>query len=66
MFYKKLKLLNMEITKEIIEDKLGYEINNFELQPLKKDGKCIGLKIKIEPKCKVQVINTTITIEKTF
>ena len=28
----------MEITKEMIEKELGYEINKFKLEPLYKDG----------------------------
>jgi hypothetical protein len=56
----------MEITKEMIEKELGYEINKFKLEPLYKDGECIGLNVKVEPKAKVEFINTTIntTIKK--
>ena len=52
----------MEITKEMIEKELGYEINKFKLEPLYKYGECIGLNVKVEPKRKLEFINTTITI----
>lgn len=52
------------ITKEMIEKEVGYEINNFELEPLYKDTKCIGLNVKIEPKKVLEFINNTITIGK--
>jgi len=54
----------MEITKEMIEKELGYEINKFKLEPLYKDGECIGLNVNVEPKRKLEFINTTITIGK--
>lgn len=61
----KLKSLDMEITKEMIEKELGYEINKFKLEPLYKDGECIGLNVKVEPKKKLEFVITTITIGKT-
>jgi hypothetical protein len=54
----------MEITKEMIEKELGYEINKFNLEPLYKDGECIGLNVNAEQKIKLEFINTTITIGK--
>jgi hypothetical protein len=54
----------MEITKEMIEKELGYEINKFNLEPLYENGECIGLNVKVEPKKKPEFINTTITIGK--
>jgi hypothetical protein len=54
----------MEITKEMIEKHIGYEINKFKVDPLYKDGECIGLNVNVEPKSKVEFINTTITIGK--
>jgi hypothetical protein len=59
-----MKSLDMEITKEMIEKKLGYEINKFTLDPLYEDGKFIGLSVNVEPKRKLEIINTTITISK--
>lgn len=54
----------MEITKEMIEKELGYEINNFKLEPLYKDGKCIGLTVNVELKMKLEFINTMIKTGK--
>ena len=54
----------MEITKEMIEKELGYEINKFELEPLYENDKCIGLKVNVEPRNKIEYINNTITIGK--
>jgi hypothetical protein len=54
----------MEITKEMIEKELGYEINEFKLEPLNKDGECIGLSVNVVPKRKLEFINTKITIGK--
>ena len=54
----------MEITKEMIEKSLGYEINWFKLEPVYLDGKCIGLNINVEPKKEVEFINVSVTIDK--
>jgi hypothetical protein len=54
----------MEITKEMIEKELGYEINKFKLEPLYKNGECIGLNVNVEPKGEVEFINITIAIGK--
>ena len=54
----------MKITKEMIEKELGYEINKFKLEPLYENGKCVGLSVNVEPKRKLEFINTTITIGK--
>lgn len=54
----------MEITKEMIEKELGFEINNFKLEPHYENGECIGLNVNVEPKGKLEFINTTITISK--
>jgi len=54
----------MEITKLMIEKELGYEINKFKLEPLYVKGECLGLKVLVEPKNKIEFINTTITINK--
>jgi hypothetical protein len=54
----------MEITKEMIEKELGYEINKFKLEPLYKDGECIALSVNVEPKEKLEFIINTITIGK--
>ena len=54
----------MEITKEMIEKELGHEINKFKLEPLYKDGECIGLNVIVEPKRKIEFINITMTIGK--
>lgn len=54
----------MEITKEMIEKELGYEINKFKLEPLYIDGECVGLSVNVEPKRKLEFTNTTITIGK--
>lgn len=54
----------MEITKEMIERKLGYEINKFKLESLYENSECIKLNVRIEPKRKVEFINTSITISK--
>ncbi len=54
----------MEITKEMIEKKLGYEINKFKLEPLYENSECIGLNVNVEPKHRLEIINTPITISK--
>jgi hypothetical protein len=55
--------LIIEITKEMIEKELGYEIK-FKLEPLYVNGECVGLNVNVEPKRKLEFINTTITIGK--
>lgn len=52
----------MEITKEMIEEKLGYEINGFNLEPIYKGSECIGLSINVEPKRVVEYIENKIEI----
>lgn len=54
----------MKITKEMIEKEIGYEINEFKLEPLYENGECVGLGVNVEPKRKLEFINTTITISK--
>ena len=54
----------MEITKEMIEKEIGYEINKFKLEPLYENGKCVGLSVNVEPKRKLEFFITTITIGK--
>jgi len=54
----------MEITKEMIEKELGYEINSFKLEPFYMNGECVGLSVGVEPKRRVEFIAMTITIEK--
>lgn len=54
----------MEITKEMIENVLGYKINKFKLEPLYQNGECIGLSVYVRPEQEVKFINTKITIVK--
>ncbi len=54
----------MNITKEMIEKELGYEISNFKLEPIYENN-CIGLNILVEPKTKLDFIEHKITIQST-
>lgn len=53
----------MNITKEMIEKELGYEISNFKLEPIYENDHCIGLSIFFEPKTKLNFIEHKITIQ---
>jgi len=53
----------MEITKEMIENYLGYEINDFKLEPIFNKGIWSGLNINISPKRKLEYIDMKFTIQ---
>lgn len=50
--------------KKIVEEQLGYEVNNIEVEPVFVDGKFTGLSVKVEPKSGVKFIEHNITITK--
>jgi hypothetical protein len=54
--------MRIVISKEDIEKQIGYEIENFNLEPLYANGKCIGLNVMVQPKCKVEFITMDFTI----
>jgi hypothetical protein len=54
----------MIITKESIENELGFEINNFKIEPMYENDQCVGLNIFVEKKTTVCVIENTIQILK--
>jgi hypothetical protein len=55
----------MDITKEMIEKQLGYEINDFKLEPIFIKDEIVGLSVRVEPKVKLESIIVPITITKT-
>lgn len=57
-------LIENRITKEMIENELGYEINSFKLDPVYEGSKCIAYSVRVEPKKGIEYIETTFTISK--
>lgn len=58
------KVKQMDWTKEIIEEALGYEINKFKIQPHYSGNKLIYFSFNVEPRGKTEFINIEITISK--
>lgn len=46
--------------KSCIEQIIGFEINDFKLEPLFEEGVCIGLNVHVEPKIPVEEINISL------
>lgn len=57
----------MIITKEMIEEQLGFEISYLKLEPMYRevDNECIGLNIFVYPIIPVKEIEVSITITPT-
>lgn len=53
------KIMKLEITKEQLEEQLGYKIQDFKLEPLYNDKTCIGLSVKVVPVQDIKEINIT-------
>ena len=56
--------MKLEITKEQLEQQLGYKIQYFKLEPLYDGKTCIGLSVKVVPVQSIKEITITGIISK--
>jgi len=56
--------MNLEITKEELENQLGYKLNDFSIKPLYENEQCVGLSIEVSPVQKIKQIFIPLTISK--
>ena len=54
--------MNFTITKEDLEQQIGYKINDFKLEPLYENDTCIGLSVFVIPVQEIEKIETIMTI----
>ena len=52
----------MIITKQEIEEQLGYEIKDFNVTPVILDDEIVGYNVMVEPISKVEFINVSIKV----
>ena len=59
-------MMKMTITKEMIEEQLGFEISYLKLEPMyREDNECIGLNVFVYPIVSVKEIVVSLTITPT-
>jgi hypothetical protein len=58
-------LLKSQLTKQKLEEYLGYEINNFKEEPVIVDEEVVGISLCIEPKSMLSFIDIDIIITPT-
>jgi hypothetical protein len=51
--------MKLEITKEQLEQQLGYKIQDFKLEPLYEGKTCIGLSVQVVPVQSIKEITIT-------
>ena len=56
--------MTFNITKEEIEKKLGFKVENIQLKPMFKNGECIGLYVYVKPQTAIEYIDMDLVIIK--
>lgn len=59
-----MKTLNLNINKKDLENHLGYQIEDFKLEPVYLNGECTGLDVFVQPKSTIKELNLTVKILK--
>ena len=54
--------MKLEITKEQLEQQLGFRIQDFKLEPLYEGKTCIGISVQVVPLQSIKEISTTAII----